>query len=108
MRCATGGSASSRRPPRSSMPRHLGGEVGLAAPLLGLARARARARSARLLATTAARRKTTSATQFSPSRIVKRPVGGMWKKLKAARSPTAVAMPSQAPQSEETSSTATR
>ena len=36
-------------------------------------------------ATTAATRKTSSATQFSASAIVNRPVGGMWKKLKAQR-----------------------
>ena len=29
-------------------------------------------------------KKTTSATQFSPPVIVKRPVGGMWKKLNAS------------------------
>ena len=69
---------------------------------------RTRARSASVLATSAAMKKTPSATQFSPSEIVKRPVGGMWKKLKASALARAVAAPSQPPQSEETSSTATR
>ena len=53
-------------------------------------------------------RKTTSATQFSPSRIVNRPVGGMWKKLKASALARAVATPRAQPQIEDTSSTATR
>ena len=59
-----------------------------------------------MLATSAAMKKTTSATQFSPSEIVKRPVGGMWKKLNASALASAVAAPSQPPQTEETSSTA--
>jgi hypothetical protein len=41
--------------------------------------ARARATCATELPITATIRKTTSATQFSLSAIVKRPVGGMWK-----------------------------
>ena len=69
---------------------------------------RTRARSASVLATSAAMKKTPSATQFSPSEIVRRPVGGMWKKLKASALASAVAAPSQPPQTEETSSTATR
>ena len=57
---------------------------------------------------TATIRNTTSATQFSLSAIVKRPVGGRWKKLKASADPTAVATPSHAPQTVEITSTATR
>ncbi len=53
-------------------------------------------------------KKTASATQFSPSEIVKRPVGGMWKKLNASALASAVAAPSHPPQTDETSSTATR
>ena len=60
------------------------------------------------LATSAATKKTASATQFSPSAIVKRPVGGMWKKLNASAPPTAVTIPSHAPQIVATSSTASR
>ena len=56
--------------------------------------ARARASSEIELARIAAMRKTTSATQFSESAIVNRPVGGMWKKLKASALATAVATPS--------------
>ena len=41
-------------------------------------------------------KKTTSATQFSPSAIVKRPVGGMWKKLNASALASAVAAPEPA------------
>ena len=58
----------------------------------------ARAASASVLATTAATRNTTSATQFSPSAIVNWPVGGMWKKLNAAALRTAVPSPIQTPQ----------
>ena len=53
-------------------------------------------------------RKTTSATQFSPSRMLKRPVGGMWNQLKAAALTSAVTIPSRQPQTDDTSSTATR
>ena len=44
--------------------------------------ARDRARPASELAIAAATKKTTSASQFSPSAIVSRPVGGMWNQLK--------------------------
>jgi hypothetical protein len=64
--------------------------------------------SASALTTTAAMRKTTSATQFSPSLIVKRPVGGMWKKLKARALPIAVPIASHKPHSDATKITATR
>ena len=88
--------------------RELGGEVGLAAALLRLAR-RARGRPRRPLdASTAATRKTTSATQFSASSIVKRPVGGMWKKLNASALTTLVPTPSAAPQTIATISTPSR
>ena len=60
--------------------------------------ARLRAAPARLLVTVAATRKVTSATQFSPSAIVNRPVGGMWKKLKASALTTEVASPIHRPQ----------
>ena len=60
--------------------------------------ARARAAPASVLVTTAATRNTTSPSQFSLSAIVKRPVGGMWKKLNASALSTAVASPIQRPQ----------
>ena len=53
-------------------------------------------------------RKTTSATQFSASAIVNRPVGGMWKKLNAAALTRLVATPSHAPQTIEIRSTPIR
>ena len=68
--------------------------------------ARARAAPASPLITIAATKKTASATQFSPSAIVKRPVGGMWKKLKAAALRTAVSNPAHRPQKLDTNSTA--
>jgi hypothetical protein len=67
-----------------------------------------RARSERLEATTAATRNATSATQFSASAIVKRPLGGRWKKLKASAAATLVSSPSRSPQTVETSSTTRR
>ena len=70
--------------------------------------ARLRATCASELAPAAARKKTASATQFSPSAIVKRPVGGMWKKLKASALTTAVASASHAPQTVATTSTTSR
>ena len=70
--------------------------------------ARERASSATALATTAATRKIASATQFWPSAIVKRPVGGRWKKLNAAALAMLVADPSRSPHTVETSSTASR
>ena len=88
--------------------RELGGQVGLAPAPLGLAGARARPASDSVDATTAATRNTTSATQFSASAIVNRPVGGMWKKLNASAAATLVARPSHSPQSVETSRTASR
>ena len=71
-------------------------------------RARDAARSDSVETTAAATRNTARATQFSASAIVKRPVGGMWKKLKQAAAATLVASPSQRPHSVETSSTASR
>ena len=56
--------------------------------------ARLRAASASALATIAATRNTASATQFSPSAMVSRPVGGMWKKLNATAPRHAVAIAS--------------
>ena len=60
--------------------------------------ARLRAAPARLLVTVAATRKVTSATQLRSSAIVNRPVGGMWKKLKASALITAVPSPIHRPQ----------
>ena len=48
------------------------------------------------------------AIQLRLSATVKRPTGGMWKKLNAAALRTAVAMPSQAPQNADTITTASR
>ena len=53
-------------------------------------------------------RKITSAIQFSPSAIVKRPVGGMWKKLKASALARLVAIPSHTPHTVDTSNTPSR
>ena len=60
--------------------------------------ARARAESANALIATAAMKNTASANQCSPSRMVKPPVGGMWKKFQAAALISAVSRPSQSPQ----------
>ena len=106
-RCETVGSASSRLDPRSRS-RAISAARSASSRRSCASRVRVRARSASVLATTAVTKKTTSATQFSPSEIVKRPVGGMWKKLNASALATAVATPSQPPQSDDTSSTATR
>jgi hypothetical protein len=51
-----------------------------------------------VLVTTAATKKTPSATQFSASAIVKRSVGGIWKKLKTRALATDVNSPSHSPQ----------
>ena len=71
-------------------------------------RARAWTLSASRLATTAATRKTPSATQFPSLATVKRPVGGRWKKLNAAALATAVATPNHIPHRIESSRTASR
>ena len=49
-----------------------------------------------------------SATQLRLSEIVKRPVGGRWKKLNAAALSSEVTSPSASPQYADTSSTAGR
>ena len=90
-------SESSTLAPLEQHARHLGGQVGLAAAALGLLRAAARGAGERLV-TTAATRKTTSATQFSPVGDREPPVGGMWKKLNARALSTAVARPIHRPQ----------
>ena len=61
-----------------------------------------------MLAIAAATKKTTNATQFSPSEIDNRPVGGMWKKLKQSAESNAVSSPSRRPQIVEIRSTAIR
>ncbi len=71
-------------------------------------RVRAFAAPASVLVTTAATRKTASASQFSPSATVKRPVGGMWNQFQASALPTAVSKPRPSPQRLDTSSTASR
>ncbi len=106
-RWETAGRASARLVPRSSS-RAISAARSASWRRSWASRVRTRARSASVLATSAAMKKTPSATQFSPSEIVKRPVGGMWKKLKASALARAVAAPSQPPQKDETSSTATR
>ena len=71
-------------PAAQQQPRHLGRQVGLLAALVGLrARACGRARPASSPRRRRGRRRP-GATQFSPVAIVKRPVGGMWKKLNAS------------------------
>jgi len=60
--------------------------------------ARLRAMSAIVLTTIATIMNAASATQLRLSAIVKRPVGGMWKKLKAAALSREVAMPRASPQ----------
>ena len=94
-------------PPAQQRARHLRREVGLAPALLGLQRTTAAA-SASALATSAATKKTASATQFSPSAIVRRPVGGRWKKLNVSAPRSAVATANAAPQYVATSSTPSR
>jgi len=51
-----------------------------------------------VLATTATIVNAASATQLRPSTIVNRPVGGMWKKLKAAALSRDVSSPRAIPQ----------
>ena len=68
--------------------------------------ARARAAPASPLITAAATRKTPNANQFSPSAMVKPPVGGMWKKLNASALSSAVSRPNQRPKMLDTNSTA--
>ncbi len=107
IRCAAGASA----PERSGAPsrtRASSAARSASRPRCSASCARCRAASARLEAAAATTRNTTSATQFSASAIVRRPVGGMWKKLNATALTRLVAMPSGAPQTIETSSTPSR
>ena len=105
-----------RRPPAASPP--AARRAAAAAPSR-----RDRSASWRRSSASSARRGATSVSERRPrprgrrrsarpssrrSAIVKRPVGGMWKKLNASALATAVASASQTPQTEATTSTTTR
>ena len=84
-RSPTDGSVSCSRPPPRSSSRAISADRSASRRRSSASSARLRATCASELAPAAATKKTASATQFSPLAIVKRPVGGMWKKLNDER-----------------------
>ena len=107
IRSAATGSAASRSGPPSSV-RASSAIRSASRRRASASWARLRASSASVLAIAAVTRKAASATQFRESAIVKRPTGGMWKKLNARALSSAVSSPSRRPQKIETTITASR
>ena len=79
-------------------PRQLGGEVGLRGGAARLARRAPGELGDASTAIAATARNTPAPPSSRRSAIVKRPVGGMWKKLNASALSSDVARPSQRPQ----------
>ncbi len=107
IRSAATGSAASRLGPPSSV-RASSAIRSASRRRASASCARLRASSASVLAIAAVTKNAASATQLRESAMVNRPVGGMWKKLKAAALTSAVNSPQRRPQKIETPITASR